>query len=247
MGKKQSQDKTIEKEQSLGFSQENSEKEMNIDTSKDSSTSFDSKDIQENKSDSDMQMARQSHDKRREYLLAVALMAISIAMTVVGAYISIPIGTIKITLQFLVTNTVCLLLGKKWGGLAIWIYILMGLLGLPIFSEFSGGIGYVLKPSFGFLIGFAVGGQVSAFIREKVGKDTFACYFVSSLIGLLVLDIIGTVYGAVIMYGYLHSSMSVWKFFVAFLLPFIPIDILKCVISSLICTKVYKFVKISRK
>lgn len=192
-------------------------------------------------------LARKMHEKRREYLLAIALMAISIAMTVVGAYISIPIGTIKITMQFLVTNTVCLLLGKKWGGLSVWIYILMGLLGLPIFSEFSGGIGYVLQPSFGFLIGFAVGGQVSAFIREKIGKDTFAAYFVSSLIGLLVLDVIGTVYGAVIMYGYLHSSMSVWKFFVAFLLPFIPIDIAKCAISSLICTKVYKFVKISRK
>lgn len=191
--------------------------------------------------------ARKMHEKRREYLLAIAMMAISIAMTVVGAYISIPIGTIKITMQFLVTNTVCLLLGKKWGGLAIWIYILMGLLGLPIFSEFSGGIGYVLQPSFGFLIGFAVGGQVSAFVREKIGKDTFLAYFVSSLIGLLVLDIIGTVYGAIIMYGYLHSSMSVWKFFVAFLLPFIPIDIAKCAISGLICTKVYKFVKIPRR
>lgn len=191
--------------------------------------------------------AREKHAKRREYLYAIAMMALSIAMTTIGAYISIPIGTIKITLQFLVTNTVCLLLGKKWGGLSIWIYILMGLVGLPIFSQFAGGLSYVLQPSFGFLIGFAVGGQVAAFVREKSGKDTYLTYFVSSLIGLVVLDVIGVVYGAIIMYGYMHSAMSVWKFLVAFLLPFIPIDIAKCALSALLCNRLYKFVKLERK
>lgn len=191
--------------------------------------------------------ARNAHAKRREYLYAIAMMALSIAMTTIGAYISIPIGTIKITLQFLVTNTVCLLLGKKWGGLSVWIYILMGLVGLPIFSQFAGGLSYVLQPSFGFLIGFAVGGQIAAFVREKIGKDTYLAYFVSSLIGLLVLDVIGVVYGAIIMYGYMHSAMSVWKFLVAFLLPFIPIDIAKCALSSVLCNRLYKFVKLPRK
>ena len=191
--------------------------------------------------------AREKHAKRREYLYAIAMMALSIAMTTIGAYISIPIGTIKITLQFLVTNTVCLLLGKKWGGLSIWTYILMGLVGLPIFSQFAGGLSYVLQPSFGFLIGFAVGGQVAAFVREKSGKDTYLTYFVSSLIGLVVLDVIGVVYGAIIMYGYMHSAMSVWKFLVAFLLPFIPIDIAKCALSALLCNRLYKFVKLERK
>lgn len=191
--------------------------------------------------------AREKHAKRREYLYAIAMMALSIAMTTIGAYISIPIGTIKITLQFLVTNTVCLLLGKKWGGLSIWIYILMGLVGLPIFSQFAGGLSYVLQPSFGFLIGFAVGGQVAAFVREKSGKDTYLTYFVSSLIDLMVLDVIGVVYGAIIMYGYMHSAMSVWKFLVAFLLPFIPIDIAKCALSALLCNRLYKFVKLERK
>ena len=191
--------------------------------------------------------AREKHAKRREYLYAIAMMALSIAMTTIGAYISIPIGTIKITLQFLVTNTVCLLLGKKWGGLSIWIYILMGLVGLPIFSQFAGGLSYVLQPSFGFLIGFAVGGQVATFVREKSDKDTYLTYFVSSLIGLVVLDVIGVVYGAIIMYGYMHSAMSVWKFLVAFLLPFIPIDIAKCALSALLCNRLYKFVKLPRK
>lgn len=192
------------------------------------------------------ELAVDNHNKRKEYLLTIALMSLSIAMTVVGAYISIPIGTIKITMQFFVTNTVCMLLGKKRGGLAVWIYILMGLIGLPIFSQFAGGLGYVLQPSFGFLIGFAVGGQIGAWIREKTGKDTFKSYFVSSLAGLAIVDIIGVIYGAVIMYGYLHSAMSAWKFLVAFLLPFIPIDIIKCILSSVLCTRLHKLVKVPR-
>lgn len=191
--------------------------------------------------------AREKHSKRREYLYAIAMIALSIALITIGAYISIPIGTIKITLQFLVTNTVCLLLGKKWGGLSVWIYIFMGLVGLPIFSQFAGGPSYVLQPSFGFLIGFAVGGQIAAFIREKSGKDTYLTYFVSSLIGLLVLDVIGVAYGAIIMYGYMHSAMSVWKFLVAFLLPFIPIDIAKCALSAFLCKRLYRFVKLKRR
>lgn len=178
--------------------------------------------------------ARQSHAGRRKHLLTIALMALSIAMMTIGAYINIPIGTIKVTMQFLVSNTICLILGKKIGGLSVWLYIVMGLIGLPIFSNFSGGLSYVLQPSYGFLIGFAVGGQIAGFVREKINNHRFATYMFSSLIGLLVLDILGVAYGAIIMYGYMGSTMSVWKFLMAFLIPFIPIDIIKCAISSLI-------------
>ena len=188
----------------------------------------------------DEKKARENFDRRRRYILGIASSGVFIALMIISAFISIPIGPIKITLQFMITNICCLLLGRKWGAISVFLYLLLGLLGLPIFSN-GGGFGYVLQPSFGFLIGFAIGGFFAAWFRDKVGKSNFLTYFFASLIDMAIMDVIGVAYGAGIMYGYMHSTMGVWKFLMAMLIPFIPIDIIKCVICSLICPKLNKF------
>lgn len=190
------------------------------------------------------QKARLDYEKRRGYLFGIATSGLFIALMIISAFISIPIGPIAFTLQFLVTNICCLLLGKKWGAISVFLYVLLGLFGLPIFSAGGGGFAYVLKPSFGFLIGFAVGGFFAAWFREKVGKTNFLTYFIASLIDMAIMDAIGVAYGAGIMYGYLHLSTAVWDFLMIMLIPFIPIDIVKCVIGSLICPKLNKYVKL---
>ena len=176
------------------------------------------------------------HNKRRRYILGIATSGIFIAFMIISAFINIPIGTIKITMQFLVANVCALLLGKKWGTISLTLYLALGLMGLPIFSA-GGGPAYVLQPSFGYIIGFAIGGFFAAWYREKTGKHTFKIYMIASLINMAIMDVFGTIYGAVIIYGYVHSSMGAWAFFWAFLVPFIPIDIVKCIVGSLICTK----------
>ncbi|MDE7349222.1 MAG: biotin transporter BioY [Clostridia bacterium] len=191
----------------------------------------------------DVKKAREDHEKRRKYILGIATSGLFIALMIISAFISIPIGPIKITLQFLVTNICCLLLGKKWGAISVLLYLLLGLFGLPIFSD-GGGFAYALKPSFGFLIGMLVGGFFAAWFREKVGKNNFKTYLVASLIDLLILDIIGVAYGAGIMYGYMHATTAVWDFLMMMLIPFIPIDIAKCVICSLMCPRLSKYSKL---
>ena len=59
-----------------------------------------------------------------------------------------------------------LLLGRKWGTISLVLYLALGLVGLPIFSS-GGGPAYVLQPSFGYIIGFAIGGFFAAWYREK--------------------------------------------------------------------------------
>lgn len=198
-----------------------------------------------NNAEFDAQKAREIHDKRRKYLIGIATAGVFIALTVISAQISIPITpAVAFTLQFLVTNACCLLLGKKWGTLTIFLYILLGLFGLPIFSAGGGGFAYVLKPSFGFLIGMMVGGFVGAIFREKIGKNTFLAYFLASLINMVIMHAFGIVYGAGIMYGYLHTTKTVWEFLMMMSIPFIPIDIVKCVICSLICPKLSRYNKL---
>ena len=191
----------------------------------------------------DEQKAREIIEKRRKYIIGVATSGLFIALMIISAFISIPIGPIKITLQFMVTNICCLLLGKKWGAISVFLYLLLGLFGLPIFSN-GGGFAYVLQPSFGFLIGMAIGGFFAAWFREKVGKTNFTTFLLASLIDMVIMDIIGVAYGAGIMYGYMHSTMGVWKFFMVMLIPFIPIDIAKSVICAAVCPKLHKYSKL---
>ena len=82
-------------------------------------------------------------------LVYTALLA---ALTAAGAFMRIPMGYSSVTLQYLFTAMAGLLLGRKWGALSQFVYVFLGLVGLPIFTM-GGGFGYVFQPTFGFLLG----------------------------------------------------------------------------------------------
>ena len=86
---------------------------------------------------------------RTRSLLLTALFA---ALTAVGAFLRVPVGPISFTLQVFFTCTAGLLLGPWYGAASQAVYVLLGLIGVPIFTE-GGGLMYVAKPSFGFLLG----------------------------------------------------------------------------------------------
>ena len=95
--------------------------------------------------------------------------ALFAALTAVGAFLRIPMVYSSVTLQYLFTAMAGLLLGRRWGALSQAVYVLLGLVGLPIFTM-GGGFGYVFQPTFGFLLGlipaaWVVGGMtVSALL-----------------------------------------------------------------------------------
>ena len=99
------------------------------------------------------------------------------ALIAVGAFIKIPIPVVPFTLQYLFTMLAGLLLGSRLGTVSVLSYMLLGLAGLPIFSE-GGGLWYVFKPSFGYIIGFAVGTFVTGWIAEHMEKKTIARYYI---------------------------------------------------------------------
>ena len=84
----------------------------------------------------------------------LVLCAMFVALIAVGAFIKIPVPVVPFTLQFLFTMLAGLLLGPVNGALAVVVYIVLGLIGLPIFTQ-GGGPGYIFQPSFGYIIGFA--------------------------------------------------------------------------------------------
>jgi len=101
--------------------------------------------------------------KNTRDLILVALFA---ALTAVGAFIKIPIPYVPFTLQYFFCALAGIILGSKLGALSQIIYVAVGLVGAPVFTD-GGGITYIFKPTFGYLIGFIVAAYVIGKIREK--------------------------------------------------------------------------------
>lgn len=116
----------------------------------------------------------------------MTLSALFAALLSVCAWICIPVSDIGITLQTFGIFLALMLLGGKWGTVSIGIYLLLGAVGLPVFSGFRGGIGHLLGVSGGFLWGFLVSGPVYR-VLERFGKIPAAvagllgCYFCGCL------------------------------------------------------------------
>lgn len=85
------------------------------------------------------------------------------------AWLSIPVGDIAFTMQTFGIFLTLGILGGKWGSLSILLYLLLGAVGLPVFSGFQGGIGTLLGVTGGYIWGFLLSGLVY-WALERLGK-----------------------------------------------------------------------------
>lgn len=157
--------------------------------------------------------------------------ALFAALIAAGAFIHIPIPYVPFTLQFLFTTLAGLLLGGKLGCVSVCVYLAMGLLGLPVFAE-GGGPAYVLKPSFGYLIGFAVGTYVTGTIANKVPDPSHKRLLAACFSGLGVVYLFGMVYYYFISDFYLGTPIGLWPLFLYCFILAVPGDIVLCYLSA---------------
>lgn len=155
------------------------------------------------------------------------------ALTAIGAFIQIPLGPVPITLQTMFVLLSGFILGPKLAFLSQLIYVLLGLIGLPIFAGITGGIQSILKPSFGFIIGFLVASYIVGLLCRD-GRRSLYSYIIAGAIGTSIMYIIGIPYMAIILNGVLKSGLTFARILEIGLLLFIPGDILKLIVASII-------------
>ena len=161
------------------------------------------------------------------------------ALTAIGAFITIPVGPVPITLQSFFVLLSGIILGSRKAMLAQIAYVLLGLFGLPIFSGFSGGLQHMLKPSFGFLIGIIAAAYVVGKFTEKE-KVSMRSLILAVFAGTLVLYAIGLPYMYYILNIMLVKNFSIMQILNMGMLMFIPGDTLKAVIAVFIGKKLKK-------
>lgn len=173
------------------------------------------------------------------------LCSLFVALIAVGAFIKVPVPVVPFTLQFLFTMMAGLLLGGKLGAFAVGVYILMGLAGLPVFAE-GGGLSYVFKPSFGYLIGFAVGTYVTGVIANRVPNPGYRRLLTANFTGLGIVYLFGMVYYYLMSNFYLGNSIGLWPLFLYCFLLAVPGDILLCILGAVLGKRMIPIMKTGR-
>lgn len=160
---------------------------------------------------------------------SLILTALFAALTAVGAFLKIPFPLSAITLQFFFTAMAGTLLGKKYGALSQAVYVLLGLVGVPIFA-LGGGFSYVFQPTFGFLLGLIPSAWVIGSLARR--PLTFWRSVTAMLAGLAVLYAIGVPYMALIANAYLGKGLTFWQVLENGMLIYLPGDMLKIAVGS---------------
>ena len=149
------------------------------------------------------------------------------ALTAVGAYIAIPIGPVPIVLQNLFVYLMGLLLGLRWGLAGIGAYLLAGAVGLPVFSGGRGGLGHLIGPTGGYLIGFVPAVAVIGFITEKT-KGQLVFGILALVLATAIIYICGVSWLTIV------TNMTLAKAFMVGMLPFLPGDLAKIIAALFI-------------
>jgi biotin transport system substrate-specific component len=152
------------------------------------------------------------------------LVSIFTVLMVIGAFVRIPFPLLPVTLQPFFCAFSGILLGSRLGALSQLIYVALGLIGLPVFSQ-GGGIMYILTPSFGFLLGFIAGAFVTGRVSELLKKRSLPSNFASVMAGLAVIYALGIPYMYVILAFYTGKPDANLWFVVTTNLPYLVKDL----------------------
>ena len=163
----------------------------------------------------------------------IVMIALFAALTAVGAFIRIPLPYVPFTLQTLLVMLAGLILGSRLAALSQLLYLAIGLLGLPIFAQ-GGGPGYILQPSFGFLVGFIAGAYLIGRMVEGVEKLSFPRVLTALILGQVAIHAFGIAYLYFNLNFIIHKPTSFFTTIKIGLLVFIPGDILKTLAAALV-------------
>ena len=163
------------------------------------------------------------------------------SLMAVGAFIKImiPIGVWEVTfsLQFFFALLAGFLLGSRRGLAAVGVYLLIGLAGVPVFAH-GGGLMYLMKPTFGFLIGFAAAAYLAGIFRGSSVRPSFPQLLFAAFVGEMAYYACGLIYYYIMFNFVLTNGMTIGVrelFLVWFLSTVIP-DFVLCVLAaSLAC------------
>ena len=164
----------------------------------------------------------------------LVLCALFAALISIGTHIKIPTPLLPLTLQTLFVVLSGLVLGKKYGAVSVCVYVIAGLIGLPVFT------GSAANPTFGYIIGFIPGSWISGYIAERY-RPCFITWFIGAVIGIAVIYAFGIPYYYFMSKWYIGNELGAKTLLMSFILMPMPGDIAKSLIAGLIVQRLSVF------
>lgn len=181
-----------------------------------------------------------SAPRLRSEIKSMVLAALFAALTAIGAFIQVPLGFTSFTLQTLFTCLSGVLLGAKWGAISQIVYVALGLVGLPVFTQ-GGGLGYLVKPSMGFLFGLILLAWLVGLLTrtdQSPLRVVLAC-----AAGELAMYAVALPYMYLVMNLYMGMEKSAVDVIKGGMLLFLPGDAVKIAVTALVSGPLLKRVK----
>ncbi len=154
------------------------------------------------------------------------------AGTAAGAYILIPLPPVPITLQTLFLGLAGALLGARLGALSQVIYLIIGIIGLPVFAGGKAGLGVFLGPTGGYLIGFVAGAWVIGALVSLKKQPGFIWTVAALAAGNLVIYLFGVTQLSFV------AKLSLNKAIAVGVLPFLIGDVIKILAAAFVVQKI---------
>lgn len=168
----------------------------------------------------------------------IALIALFTAIMTICSWISVPL-TVPVTLQTFAVFVACGVLGGLDGLITVCVYLILGAIGLPVFSGFTGGPAKIAGPTGGYMLGF-IFIAIIMWIMKKTAGDKLYALIISMLIGLIVCYTFGTAWFVL---GYLGNDnpMDVVTALTLCVFPFIIPDIIKIILATTVIRSLRRF------
>jgi biotin transport system substrate-specific component len=169
----------------------------------------------------------------------LVLCGLFIALITAGTFIRIPVGTDVYTLQFLFTLLAGLVLGARLGAITVSAYVLLGLLGVPVFAS-GGGPAYILQPTFGYLLAFILQAWLGGFYTRQVSAVSYGRLLAANLLGMVIVYVIGISWFYLFSNYVINTPIPLWTaIFYCGVLQAIP-DFLLCLAAAAIGLRCYR-------
>ncbi|MBQ7128981.1 MAG: biotin transporter BioY [Clostridia bacterium] len=168
----------------------------------------------------------------------MVLCAIFAAICCVCSIITIPTGIVPVTLGTFGVMVTALNLGGKRGEISTAIFIVLGIIGIPVFSGINGGIGVIAGPTGGYIYSFLLMVPIIGLMSKKLNKSikTISIAFLGCLLAILVCYAVGTAHFMIVM-STKGNAEGLFSALTMCVFPFIPFDILKAIIAILIAIR----------
>ncbi len=157
----------------------------------------------------------------------IAIISVAAAMICVVSPVSIPIGDIPISLATFIIYLIAAIIGPKKGTISVLVYILVGIIGVPVFSNYRAGISVIVGVTGGYIVGYIPLALLTGIFIYKC-KGKIWMYPIGMILGTIVCYFIGTIWYMFNTHNNLMGSLLVC------VVPFLLFDLIKIVLSSVL-------------